>query len=378
MKALLTVVLCASLLTAGCSHPKPPVVQATIGGTVSGLQGSGLVAPGQSGETPSLTPPTAAFTFATSLATRRLLRGDRSESAENHAQPDVRGVAEQRDGAVAERHQRQHSMHDQHLRRGGDRQRDRRFGARPSRTTGGDSLPVSANGAFAFATPVSSGSAYAVTVTSQPTAPSQMCVVSSGGGTIDHAAVTQVSVVCAGQPFTIGGTVTGVLGSGLALADNGGDALAISANGAFTFPTPVASGQTYVVTVKTQPSSAPVQTCTVSGGEEQSPPAACPPSSSTTAATSTPSPGTSRDLRVRGRRAAEQRCRRRDPEREWLLRLRDARSERRRVRSHGEDSTQPALADLRRHRGLGQRWRAETSAPWPSSARPTRIQSVEP
>src|SRR5260370_36972117 len=38
-------------------------------------------------------------------------------------------------------------------------------------------------------------------------------------------------------PFTIGGTVTGLTGTGLILQDNGGDDLTLSANGAFAFKT---------------------------------------------------------------------------------------------------------------------------------------------
>src|ERR1700761_8372412 len=68
-----------------------------------------------------------------------------------------------------------------------------------------------------------------------------------------------------GDTFTISGTVTGLNGTGLVLADNGGDNLAVTANGSFTFATAVARGGTYAVTVATQPSN-PAQTCTVANG----------------------------------------------------------------------------------------------------------------
>jgi hypothetical protein len=64
-------------------------------------------------------------------------------------------------------------------------------------------------------------------------------------------------------PFTIGGTVTGLTGTGLVLQDNGGDDLTVSASGSFTFATTVASNGAYSVTVLTQPAN---QTCTVSNG----------------------------------------------------------------------------------------------------------------
>ena len=62
--------------------------------------------------------------------------------------------------------------------------------------------------------------------------------------------------------YSVGGTVSGLSGT-VVLQDNGGDNLSVTANGSFTFPTQLASGAAYAVTVKTQPSG---QTCTVSGG----------------------------------------------------------------------------------------------------------------
>jgi hypothetical protein len=61
----------------------------------------------------------------------------------------------------------------------------------------------------------------------------------------------------------VGGTVSGLTGSGLVLQDNGGNNLAVSANGLFTFTTALAGGSAYDVTVLTQPSS---QTCSVTSG----------------------------------------------------------------------------------------------------------------
>ena len=65
--------------------------------------------------------------------------------------------------------------------------------------------------------------------------------------------------------FTIGGQVTGLTGTGLVLENNGGDDLAVSANGSFTFTTQVTKGGTYQVTVKTQPVN-PKEICEVSSG----------------------------------------------------------------------------------------------------------------
>ena len=62
--------------------------------------------------------------------------------------------------------------------------------------------------------------------------------------------------------YTVGATVTGLTGTGLVL-HNGDDSLAVSRNGTVGFPTAVASGASYEVTVGQQPAS---QTCSVSNG----------------------------------------------------------------------------------------------------------------
>ena len=54
-------------------------------------------------------------------------------------------------------------------------------------------------------------------------------------------------------------------GGGLVLTDNSNDALPVTANGRFTFPTLIQSGDSYAVTVQIQPAS-PAQTCVVTGG----------------------------------------------------------------------------------------------------------------
>ena len=118
---------------------------------------------------------------------------------------------------------------------------------------------MTAAGAFSFATPLATGAAYAVTVTSQPA--NQTCTVASGSGTVASANIAAVNVTCTTNTFTVGGMVTGLAGSGLALQNNGADNLARAADGAFTFATAVTSGGAYSVTIATQP-TAPAQTCT--------------------------------------------------------------------------------------------------------------------
>jgi len=64
--------------------------------------------------------------------------------------------------------------------------------------------------------------------------------------------------LCTAPAYPVGGTVTGLSGIGLVLDDNGGDALPVATDGSFTFPTAIASGNTYTVSVASQPAG---QTC---------------------------------------------------------------------------------------------------------------------
>jgi len=128
---------------------------------------------------------------------------------------------------------------------------------------GADDYTVNADGVFSFTAPLADGSNYNVTVKTEPSAPSQTCLVNGGNGTISGANVTGVAVACTTNTYTIGGNVNGLIGAGLVLQNNGSNDLSKSADGSFTFTTPVVSGANYNVTVKTQPSG---QTCSISNG----------------------------------------------------------------------------------------------------------------
>ena len=64
---------------------------------------------------------------------------------------------------------------------------------------------------------------------------------------------------------TVGGTLTGLTGKGLILANNGADDLQVGKDGPFSFPAKVRTGDPYEVTVKAQPSE-PTQACSVANG----------------------------------------------------------------------------------------------------------------
>ena len=127
---------------------------------------------------------------------------------------------------------------------------------------GADALAITANGLFTFVTPAAYDSSYAVTVSAQP--PGATCTVSNGTGAGITSNISNVSVTCASNTFAVGGTVSGLAGGEqVTLDDNGGDALTLTANGIFTFATPVADQGSYNITVGTQPTG---QTCTVAAG----------------------------------------------------------------------------------------------------------------
>jgi hypothetical protein len=65
--------------------------------------------------------------------------------------------------------------------------------------------------------------------------------------------------------YTISGTVSGLLGSGLTLQNNASDSILVANNGPISFPQTVAEGNSYSVTVTTNP-TAPAQLCVVSSG----------------------------------------------------------------------------------------------------------------
>jgi len=127
---------------------------------------------------------------------------------------------------------------------------------------GADSTPIKTNGAFNFATGVPTGGAYAVTVSQQPSNPTQTCNISGGSGTA-NGTVSTVVVTCSSGTLILGGSVSGLSGTGLTLANTDGDTVSISGNGSFQFPILLVSGSSYDVTIAAQPTG-PTQTCTIS------------------------------------------------------------------------------------------------------------------
>lgn len=125
----------------------------------------------------------------------------------------------------------------------------------------GPALTVSANGPFHFAEEVVDLAGYSVTVSASPEG--HVCTVERGAGTVKGSAVTDVAVSCVAKAFAVRGSLFGLSqGRSVVLRNQGGDAITVTASGQFTFPTPVAFGASYDVTVE---ATYPVS-CSVSRG----------------------------------------------------------------------------------------------------------------
>lgn len=129
---------------------------------------------------------------------------------------------------------------------------------------GTDQITVGTAGSFYFDVLIAAGATYNVTVATNPTG--EICTVTNGSGTVDQNgdSVTGVTVNCVAGGNAVNavyGTVTGLAsGVSVSLLDNGGDPLTVSANGSFVFPTALAPGSTYSVTVSSGPAG---KNCTV-------------------------------------------------------------------------------------------------------------------
>jgi Galactose oxidase, central domain len=259
--------LAASLFSTACggggtSKTTPPATMYTIGGTVSGLAGTGLVLQNNGGSNLPLSANTTKFAFPTAVPSGTSYKIAVMTQPSNPTQSCiVTGGSGTVNGNVTNA-----SV----------------ACATTTYTVGGsitglvgtglvlqdnssDNLPVSANAtAFTFGSAVASTGGFKVSVMTQPSNPTQNCVVSGGSGTV-NGDVTSVSIACTTTKYTVGGTISGLAGTGLVLQDNSGDNLTVTQGATgFTFATAVDGGAGYKVTVLTQPTN-PTQTCAPTG-----------------------------------------------------------------------------------------------------------------
>jgi hypothetical protein len=82
----------------------------------------------------------------------------------------------------------------------------------------------------------------------------------------DNEKASPAKAVPAAPVLTVGGSVSGLSGSGLILQLNGANDLTVSSNGKFNFSKALAKDSAYSVTVKASPSAPIKQKCTVGQG----------------------------------------------------------------------------------------------------------------
>jgi hypothetical protein len=235
-----------------------------VGGTITGLSGTGLVLRNNGGDDLTVPPNATSFTFPTPVASGQPYAVTVATQPSNPAQTCTVANGS---GTVGSANVTSVSVScTTNAYTVGGTVTGLSGTGLVLRQSGGDDLAVPANATtFTFSTPVASGQPYAVTVFAQPTGPSQTCAVTNGTGTIGSANVTNVMVTCTTNTYSVGGILIGLSGSGLVLRLNGANDLALSA-GATTFSFQgVPSGQSYEVTVASQPVN-PWQTCTVTNG----------------------------------------------------------------------------------------------------------------
>jgi len=257
--ALITLAGCGG---GGNSTPPPPATY-TIGGTVTGLTGSGLVLQDNNGNNLTVSANATSFTFTNSVTSGQPFSVTvlTQPAAEVCTVTSGTGIAAANVTSVSIACIKAYTI-------GGGV-----FGLSGSglvlQDNTGNNLTVSASSTsyfFTFDGAIPSGGApYSITVLANPAG--QACTVANPIGNAT-ANVVNVDVSCtslAATTYTIGGTVTGLNGPGLILQDdlgiNNDDLLPVNANGSFTFVDPVAGGGAYSVSVLAQPAG---RSCAVS------------------------------------------------------------------------------------------------------------------
>jgi hypothetical protein len=123
---------------------------------------------------------------------------------------------------------------------------------------GSEKITLSTSGDFSFLTPFDDQDAYAVSIDSHSSLPEQTCTITNASGMVTGSNVTSVAIACTTKSYSVGGSVSGA-GGGTVTLTNGTDSISVG-DGPFTFPTKVPSNQSYAVAVAASP---PSTRCTV-------------------------------------------------------------------------------------------------------------------
>jgi 6-phosphogluconolactonase len=195
--AILPALLIAACGGGGGGGDTPPPATYTIGGSVSGLTGSGLVLQNNGGDNLTVAAKATSFTFATALA------GGAAYSVKVLTQPTNPAqtcTVSSGSGTVAAANVTSVAIActNNTFSVGGSIS-GLTSGGLVLQDNGGDNLTVSANATtFTFKTGLLPGAAYSVSVLTQPAGPAQKCQVSGGAGSVVGSNVTNVSIACRG------------------------------------------------------------------------------------------------------------------------------------------------------------------------------------
>lgn len=113
---------------------------------------------------------------------------------------------------------------------------------------------------FAMTTTLTSGQAYAVTISTQPAG--LTCTLANASGTIGSANVTNVAITCTTpQTYTVTTSITGLTASGLTLQLNANTSVPVASGATtYTFSNTLLTSQNYGVAILAQPTGL---TCTI-------------------------------------------------------------------------------------------------------------------
>lgn len=118
------------------------------------------------------------------------------------------------------------------------------------------------NGRFSFDTPLPFSGQFQVSLS--PMTDGWYCSVNNGAGFGVTSPVTNVEILCSRESFFVGGILSGLQsGQQITLFNNGADALTLTANGGFKFPTNVTYDGSYAVSISAQPVN---HVCSVGSG----------------------------------------------------------------------------------------------------------------
>lgn len=121
-------------------------------------------------------------------------------------------------------------------------------------------IPANAT-SYVFPVQVVSDANYTIAVLNQPT--DLTCSIANATGLTGASGVSNANVSCIVSKFKLGGSVSGLAGGELKLA-NGSDVATIAANaGSFVFPKKVSNGLSYGVTILSKPADL---TCNIVNG----------------------------------------------------------------------------------------------------------------